>query len=355
MVPILRHTQQSFSDEVQARLGKGRLHAAKLYSHWCRKGDFGPLSQFEPQAHKLVEEILSFVDCRLPEESMRKEEGPTAKFLLSVEGGLQTESVLIPMESGLTICLSSQIGCRMGCTFCETGRMGLVRHLKAEEIVAQVAYARHILKAPVRNIVFRGMGEPLDNYEELILAIKILTDPSGFGFGPSRITVSTSGKVDALYRFIDDMDPAINLAVSVNGPNDLIRQKLMPVNRKWNMEELKKAMLAYCAHPRREILAEYVLIDGVNVSLESADLLADYLTGLKVRINLIPYNPQSNDRYQPPNEEEIEIFAKRLRERGYQTLHRRTKGREIMAACGQLGNLELRKKSRDHGTMIKSE
>lgn len=347
MLCILRHTQHSFSEEVQRRLGKGKVHAAKIYSHWCKKGEFPPLSVFEPQAHKLIEQILSFTDASLPREAGRNEEYATVKFLLAVEGGMQTESVLIPMDSGQTICLSSQIGCRMGCSFCETGRMGLLRHLKAEEIVAQVAHAKHILKAPVRNIVFMGMGEPLDNYEEMLLAVKVLTDPSGFGFGPSRITISTSGKVDALYRFIEDMDPAINLAVSVNAPSDPIRQKLMPVNRKWNMEALKKAMEAYCAHPRREILAEYVLIDGMNVSLEHADLLAEYLKGLKVRINLIPYNPQSNDRFQPPPTDIIEAFAKRLRDLGYQTLFRRTKGRQIMAACGQLGNLELKKKLLD--------
>ncbi len=339
---IFRHTQQSFCDEVEHRLGKGRLHAARLYAEWFKHGDFGSLAWVEPQALPLVKEIIAGVDCSIPGEVGQKQEGATSKFLLPVEGGWQTESVLIPMEAGTTICISSQVGCRMGCAFCETGRMGLLRHLRAEEIVAQVVYARYILKVKVRNIVFMGMGEPFDNYDEMALAIRVLTDPAGLQFGPSRITVSTSGKVDAIYKFIEEMSPALNLAVSVNAPNDAIRQKLMPVNRKWNMVALKEAMLAYCEHPRREILAEYVLIDGMNASLQDADELAEYLRGLRVRVNLIAYNPQSNDRFAPPSQGETEAFMQRLRGHGYQTLLRHPKGQGIMAACGQLGNAAWR-------------
>ncbi len=341
---FFRQTQQSFCDEVQSRFGKGRLHAARLYAEWFRHGNFGSLDWVEPQAKQLVQEIIACTNVSFPGEAPAKQEGATSKFLLGVEGGLETESVLIPMEAGTTICLSSQVGCRMGCSFCETGRMGLLRHLKAEEIVAQVLYARYILKAQVRNIVFMGMGEPLDNFEEVALAIKVLTEPSGLGFGPSRITVSTSGKVDAMKRFMEEMDPALNLAVSINAPNDEIRQKLMPVNRKWNMAALKEFMMAYCKHPRREILAEYVLIEGVNASLEHADQLASYLEGLRVRVNVIPYNPQSNDRFAPPGEEAILAFMKKLRGRGYKTFLRHSKGQQIMAACGQLGNLHAKQR-----------
>jgi len=148
---------------------------------------------------------------------------------------------------------------------------------------------------------------------------------------------------------IEDADPAINLAVSVNAPSDEVRTRIMPVNRKWNMAELKKAMLDYCAHPRREIFAEYVLIQGVNDSLEQADMLADYLRGLRVKVNLIPYNPQSKDRFSPPSDEVRENFLKRMREQGYHTLLRGAKGQKIMAACGQLGNVQLRKSLRNIG------
>jgi len=345
-ISIFRHTQHSFCEEIQKRLGKGRHHAAKTYAKWFSEGNFNADSFYwvEPQAQNLVQEILSLTDFSIPVATRVKQEGATSKFLLAIEGNMETESVLIPMEAGTTICLSSQVGCRMGCAFCETGRMGLLRQLKAEEIVGQVFYAKHVLKAALRNIVFMGMGEPLDNFEEVALALKILTDPAGLGFGPSRITISTSGKVDAIYRFMEEMDPALNLAVSINAPNDEIRQKLMPVNRKWDMAALKDAMLAYCEHPRREILVEYVLIDQVNSSLEHADQLAEYLRGLRVRVNLIAYNPQSNDRFSPPNDQVIEAFTKKLRERGLMTLIRHPKGQGIMAACGQLGNPGWRKR-----------
>jgi 23S rRNA (adenine2503-C2)-methyltransferase len=344
-IAIFRHTQQSFCHEIQTRLGKGQRHAAKLYSQWFKEGQCELFPWAEPQAQNLIQDILALVDFTLPMSTKVKQEGATTKFLLDVGKGMETESVLIPMEAGTTICLSSQVGCQMGCAFCETGRMGLLRQLKAEEIVGQVFYARHVLKATLRNIVFMGMGEPLDNYEEVAQAIKVITDPSGMGFGPSRITISTSGRVDLLYRMMEEMDPALNLAVSVNAPNDEIRQKLMPINRKWNMAALKEAMVAYCKHPRREILIEYVLIDGVNARLDHADQLAEYLKGLRVRVNLIAYNPQSQSRFLPPSLQEIEAFMQRLREYGLTALIRHPKGQGIMAACGQLGNASWRKKS----------
>ena len=144
---------------------------------------------------------------------------------------------------------------------------------------------------------------------------------------------------------MEEVDPAVNLAVSVNAPNDLVRKKLMPVNRRWDMAALKEALLRYTAHPRREIFAEYVLIKGINDSLEAADELAHYLEGLRVRVNLIPYNPQSRGVFQPPEEEGIDAFAQKLRDRGYQTYLRTAKGQRIMAACGQLGIAKLRSTS----------
>ena len=326
------------------RFGKGRLHAAQLYSDWFRKGHVREISQWaEPQAMALVQKMIEETDFTLPEMSRLNEEGGLAKFLLKFSDGLESESVLIPMEAGTTICISSQVGCKMGCAFCETGKMGLIRHLSCEEIVAQVFFARHVLKREVRNIVFMGMGEPFDNYEAVMRAVAVLTDAGGLGIGPSRITISTSGKVDAIVRMAKEADPALNLAVSVNAPTDEIRNRIMPVNRQWNMAALKEAMLEYCAHPRREILAEYVLLKGINDSLLCADQLAEYLAGLRVKVNLIPYNPQTRDRFSPPEEEQRELFLKRMREHGYQTLLRGTKGQKIMAACGQLGNVEVRR------------
>jgi 23S rRNA (adenine2503-C2)-methyltransferase len=335
MSSIFHHTQKSFSEECVLLLGKGKEHAKYLYSHWIRTGTLTGLN-VEKQAVSLVEKIIGAFDFSLPELSRKWEEGGVVKFLLKMEG-FESESVIIPMKMGTTLCVSSQIGCAMGCAFCETGKMGLRKNLKTAQICAQLFYAVHHFGAKITNIVFMGMGEPMDNWDNVRHAIEVLSDQSGFGIALSKITVSTSGVVDGIYRLMEEVDPAVNLAVSLNAPNDAVRARIMPVNKKWNMDGLKKAMVAYCAHPRREILIEYVLLRGINDGIEHADQVADYLKGLKVKVNLIPYNPQRRGPFAPPSKEVIASFKERLRQKGYQVLVRQTKGQKIMAACGQLG------------------
>ncbi len=351
--PIFASTQRTYGETVFSVLGKGKQHAWMVYSEWFKKGKVSSSDPWvEKQASALVEEIIQSTDFSLPEIADVKEDDGILKFLLRYQDGVESESVLIPMQAGNTLCISTQIGCKMGCVFCETGRMGLLRHLSAKEIIVQVFYARILLKHPVRNLVFMGMGEPLDNYEEVMKAVAVLTDSAGLGFGPSHITISTSGLVDAIYRLIDEADPALNLAVSVNASNDSLRNRIMPVNKKWNMAQLKEAMAAYCQHPRRQIFIEYVLLKGMNDTLEHAQELADYLQGLKVKVNVIPYNHQSNSRFSTPTLNELNEFVNYMRSRGYQTLVRNPKGIQIMAACGQLGNKQLRQKLRNHSLRI---
>lgn len=339
---IYYHTQDSFAGSIFSRIGKGKFHARRLYAYWMQKGTLEGI-EIEPQAKALFEEIVAATDFALPEHQVVHREDGTVKFLVKLDGDLECESVFIPMKSKNTLCISSQVGCKMGCAFCETGRMGLLRHLSVREIVAQVFIAVHVLGMAVDNIVFMGMGEPLDNFEAVVGAIDVLTEDAGLGFGPSRISVSTSGLVDKIDALAERVDPAVNLAVSVNAPNDEIRRKIMPVNRTWDMSALKEAMLRFCSHPRRQIFAEYVLLKGINDSIECADQLADYLRGLRVKVNLIPYNPQSRDRFAPPDQEAVNFFLARMRGHGYLTMLRQTKGQKIMAACGQLGNLQLRR------------
>ncbi|NNM43740.1 MAG: 23S rRNA (adenine(2503)-C(2))-methyltransferase RlmN [Chlamydiae bacterium] len=339
-IVIFEYTLPSFADEIFTRFGKGKRHAAILYAEFFRYGKF--LKKVEKEAISLALQIIQVTDTTLPSLSLKTEEGDTTKFLLRHNGGLESESVIIPMKSGMTLCISSQVGCKMGCAFCETGKLGLLRSFSAKEIVQQVFFAKFVCNAPIRNLVFMGMGEPFDNWEEVKQAINILLDPRGFGFGPSRITVSTSGDVEGIYRFMKEMPSAVNLAVSVNAPNDEIRNRIMPVNKTWNMKALKEALEAYCQDPRREILVEYVLLQGINDSLECADELASYLEGLSVKVNLIPYNSQRKERFSAPSLEDQQAFSKRLQKKGYQTLLRANKGNGIMAACGQLGNIEQR-------------
>lgn len=344
-ISLFSCTQDEYVQKVLKLFGKGAVHAKGIYSDALKKGFLDPhASWIEPQARSLAEEICKATDMSLPEISGSLQEGQVSKFLLKFADGLESESVLIPMKFGNTLCISSQVGCKMACAFCETGKMGLIRHLTVAEIVCQVFIARFVLKAEVRNLVFMGMGEPFDNYEAVMQAIHVLTCPMGLGIARSKITVSTSGRVEEIYRFAKDADPALNLAVSLNAPNDHIRSKLMPVNNSWDLSELKKAMVEYLKHPRREILIEYVLIDGVNDSTEHALEVAEYLKDLKVKVNLIPYNSQSKGRLKAPSEERMKAFREVLKEKGYQTLLRTTKGSSIMAACGQLGNQNLKKK-----------
>lgn len=339
---LLTHTCASFAEEASAVLGKGRIHAEIVYEAFFRTGKPPQEHPAFRNAPALLGAILGLTELSLPSIAAETQDGATRKLVLRFADGLEVESVLIPMRAGGTLCISSQVGCRMGCAFCETGRMGLLRNLTTEEIVAQVFIARHQQGFDFSNVVFMGMGEPFDNYEAVMQAARVLLEARGFGFGKRKITISTSGCVDAIYRFTEEEGEVPNLAVSVNASSDLQRNRLMPVNRKHDMAALYAAMHHYGSRTGRQILAAYVLIKGVNDALEEADALAAYLSGLDVKVNLIPYNPQSRDRFQPPEPAVIDAFLARLRSHGMGTLLRRTKGRPIMAGCGQLGNIKTR-------------
>lgn len=342
-ISILSHTHASYVEAIQSQLGKGAQHALLVYEdffrHGCATGNHPAFSNCK----SLYDAIVESTDFCLPTVSGNRSDGMTGKFLVQTHDKLEVESVLIPMQAGGTLCISSQVGCRMGCAFCETGKMGLLRNLTTEEIVSQVFIARHELKMTFRNIVFMGMGEPFDNYDAVMKAVRVLGDAHGFGFGKKNMTVSTSGCVDGIEKLQQETGWTPNLAVSINAPSDELRNKLMPVNRRYSLSDLHHAMLSYNQSTGRQILVAYVLMKDVNDSLEHADQLAAYLRQLNVKINLIPYNPQSRDRFERPETSVLENFTTRLRNHGYYTLLRLTKGTDIMAACGQLGNLALRK------------
>jgi 23S rRNA (adenine2503-C2)-methyltransferase len=313
------------------------VHAAIFYSNYFRTGLVPHDHPAFRNAQELLSQILGLIDLTIPSITSELTDGQTSKFLVRVGEGLDVESVVIPMQSGGTLCVSSQVGCRMGCSFCETGRMGLLKHLEAEEIVAQLFIARVLLKQPIRNIVFMGMGEPFDNYDNVLKAARVMMDAYGFGYGKNHLTISTSGRVEEIDRYAEEPGDVPNLAISLSAPLDALRNKLMPINRKFNLERLRASMELYTQKTRREILVAYVLMKGVNDSLEHAELLVEYLKNLSVKINLIPYNPQTHDRYQRSDPEQIQAFYRKVRSSGMTTLLRNTKGDEIMAACGQLG------------------
>ncbi|HZW10317.1 MAG TPA: 23S rRNA (adenine(2503)-C(2))-methyltransferase RlmN [Phycisphaerales bacterium] len=274
------------------------------------------------------------------------------------------ESVLIPMigRRGVrshTLCVSSQVGCAMGCGFCETAQMGLVRSLTPAEIVGQWWAATHERGGTVKNIVFMGMGEPLDNVEAVIDAIAVLTDHNGPAIPMANIMVSTVGKIDGLRRLCEQMRVPgwhkLGIAISINAPNDEIRSRIMPINRATPMAELREAIAAIPhVGTHKKICFGYVLIPGVNDREEHASELAGYLRPFtaggsadgthKGMLNLIPYNPRRESPWPAPDEEHVERFLGWIRERGVYAKRRRTKGRDTMAACGQLGAEEIRKR-----------
>ena len=344
---IFSLTRQEFIDFTYASLGKGKEHAGILYGEWYRLGQVSDGNPAFKTAQHLYRRIVDLFDWSELAVDTKSVDAATHKFLLKTHDDLPIECVAIPMQAGWTLCVSSQVGCKMGCTFCETAKMGLVRSLQTEEIVAQLFFAKFTKKFPIKNIVFMGMGEPLDNYDAVKQAIAVFCDLGGLGFGSRQVTVSTCGRVDGIKRLIEDK-VHIHLAVSLNAPNNMIRNQLMPVNRRADLSLLYESMKEYGQVMKRSILVEYVLIDGITDSEEDARQVADYLRGLNVKVNLIPYNPQRTGvRFKSPQMESVDSFAAVLRKEGYRTLIRLPKGQQAHAACGQLGHRKWRQKKRE--------
>jgi 23S rRNA (adenine2503-C2)-methyltransferase len=262
----------------------------------------------------------------------------TVRLALRARDGALIETVIIPGPARVTLCVSSQVGCARACTFCETGRHGLVRQLEAGEIVDQVRLAserwRALGGAPeIRNLVFMGMGEPFDNLGEVLRAIRLLTDPRAFGFAAKRVTVSTVGVADKFDAFFEGC--RAELAVSLNAPDDARRDAIMPVNRRVPLAALRRA-LAASLPPGRRVLFEYVLFDGFNDADADADAVAGFVAGLRCRVNVIPGNPGPDPALRPPSPERLDAFVARLSAHGVTTLVRRPRGRDVGGACGQL-------------------
>jgi 23S rRNA (adenine2503-C2)-methyltransferase len=275
----------------------------------------------------------------------RVHDGGTIKFVQRLPSGLETESVIIPMQRNRrcwkSMCVSSQVGCARGCTFCETAQLGLLSQLTAAQIVGQVVAARRELHQPVRNIVFMGMGEPLDNLDNVIQAIRVLTDPDGLSYARERITVSTVGRIDGIRRLAALGWRRLNLAVSLNAPNDGIRAQIMPITRSDPMDELRRALLDYPLRNCQFIMLEYVLIPGLNDCREHAQELAEYARPIRSCVNIIPYNPIVASPWPAPSEQSVQQFVEWVRAAGQPCKRRVTRGRSMMAACGQLGNRTL--------------
>jgi len=270
--------------------------------------------------------------------TLESEDKETIKFLWQLPCGKKVESVLILSDERRTVCVSSQVGCPARCAFCASGKEGLIRNLSAAEIVEQVFHINCSLKEKgerVSHIVFMGMGEPLENYESVIKAIQILHAPDGFNISQRRITVSTVGVVEGIFRLAKE-ELKVNLALSLHAPNQHIRKKIIPYARRYPLEEVLLAVDEYAHRTKRDITYEYTLLAGINDKKEQAVELASLLSGKQCTVNLIPYNPVEGLHLQRPEKERIENFRAILEEAGINTTWRYTKGKDIAAACGQL-------------------
>ncbi|HIJ20957.1 MAG TPA: 23S rRNA (adenine(2503)-C(2))-methyltransferase RlmN [Deltaproteobacteria bacterium] len=260
------------------------------------------------------------------------------KFVTELADGNRIESVILPMKTHQTVCISSQAGCGMGCRFCETGKLGLARSLSVEEIVGQVYIARQKSGQWIRNVVFMGMGEPFDNFENVIQAVRVLSDQRGLDIAQRHITLSTAGRIDGIEKLAALHMPHLNLTVSLNAPNDGLRRQLMPVHGTVSLALLQKALMAYPLKKGNALSVAYVLISHVNDGCEHAQQLAEWLKPLTAKVNLIPFNPGKDSFFRPPNQEETDLFRQRLIELRVNVQKRLPRGRELMAACGQLGS-----------------
>ncbi len=294
---------------------------------------FGEMTDLPKDLRETLEKAYTIESLTV--ESARKSRDGTHKFLFRTPGGTPLESVLIPEGRRRTLCISTQAGCRMACSFCVTGTLGLIGQLSSGEIVDQFLGAGRETGETVTHVVLMGMGEPLDNYDNVVRAVRALIHPKWVGLSPRRITLSTCGLVPALIRFKEEF-PRVRIAVSLAAPDDERRDQLIPVNRRYPLKDLMKACRELPLRPRERITFEYTLMRGMNDSAEDARTLARLIHGVRCKVNVIPFNPSPVLSYERPDEETVNRFARELVSKGVTVTVRQSRGRDIEAACGQL-------------------
>ncbi|MGH7855259.1 MAG: 23S rRNA (adenine(2503)-C(2))-methyltransferase RlmN [Candidatus Binatia bacterium] len=317
---------------------KQPAYRAKQIRQWLFQKRATAFSEMTNLSRPLREQLEGhFMISRLKTLRRAEARDGTVKFLFGLDGGASIESVLIPEARRLTLCISTQAGCGFGCAFCATAVLGLKRNLTASEIVDQVLEASRTLIGDERitHAVLMGMGEPLANYAQTVNAIAIITDGEwGVGISPRRVTLSTVGLVPQIEKLM--AETTVNLAISLHAPTNELRGELMPVNRKYSLEQLLDCCRNLPIPRRKRITFEYVLLGGVNDSEQQARLLARVLRGIPSKVNVIPFNPHPGSRFLRPPPEQIERFQNVLRDEGVQINVRRPRGDDIQAACGQL-------------------
>ncbi len=303
---------------------------------WLQKGvtSFDQMANLPKSLRQQLEERF-YIAGVVVQQKLESHLDETKKYLYRLHDGEYIESVLMSYHHGYTVCISTQVGCRMGCSFCASGLNGLARNLTASEMLAQVRFAAADNGIRVSNVVLMGMGEPLDNYDNTIRFLRLVSREEGLNIGLRHISVSTSGVVPGIYKLLEEQLP-VTLSISLHAPNDAIRSEMMRVNKKWNVETLLTACRDYIQATGRRISFEYAMVKGVNDTDACADELAARLKGMLCHVNLIPANPVAENGYRRPDNRRVQQFAARLNTKGINTTVRRTLGADINASCGQL-------------------
>lgn len=342
--PDLPHGLALTGAEISAfvqNAGEPAYRAAQIQD-WIFKKRISSPDQMSSLSRPLREKLAAAFDWTLPatDSVISGADGSTKLLFHSKRGFI--ESVILRYENRTSLCVSSQVGCKLACSFCQTGKLGFMRHLSAGEILAQFAVADSMVRPEGRHIshiVFMGMGEPLDNFEPVISAVNRLTQPEYYGLSRKNVTISTSGIVPRILELPARTNAA--LAVSLHAATDELRSELMPINRKWPLAVLKESLLSYQKTTGDKITLEYIMIKDKNCGIKEAKALIKFIHGLRVKVNLIPFNSHPGLDYQRPDDEEIRAFQKYLTERSVPAPVRYSKGLDVSAACGQLAAKQI--------------
>ena len=315
-------------------IGDKKFRATQIYDFLYKKriDDLEKMSNISKDIKEYLKNNISFDKIKL---IVKQEDKDVKKYLFELMDGQRIESVLMYHDYGISICVSSQVGCNMGCKFCDSGRLKKIRNLEAYEIVQQILMIEEDIKSRITHVVVMGIGEPFDNYDNLMRFIRIINEGKGISIGSRHITVSTCGLVPGIEKFMNE-EGQVNLAISLHAPNDEIRKKIMPIANVYDMDSLFKTLYKYLDKTNRRITIEYIMLEGINDSSFNALELADRLKGLNCYVNLIPYNETENIGYKRTNLAQIMNFYDILKKKNINVTIRKEFGSKVDAACGQL-------------------
>lgn len=320
--------------------GEKKFKALQVFE-WLYTHRVYDVNDFSNIKKELRDQLIHDFDFNFIKIEKKEEDGLTKKYLFRLYDDNFIEAVLMEHDYGLSVCVSSEVGCNMGCRFCESGRLKKVRNLETYEMVEQILLIEEDIKKRISSVVIMGIGEPLDNYDNVINFIKIINDPKGIAIGARHITLSTCGLVPKI-KELQELPLQINLAISLHASNDDVRDMIMPINKVYNISKVIDAIKEYISVTNRRVTIEYVMLKEVNDKIEYADELSHLLHGINAYVNLIPYNETNNISFSKTSKENIMLFYDRLKKNGINVTVRKEFGKKISAACGQLRSKEVK-------------